>query len=198
MTTGNHVWAQKEVETFIENEVRLLRPDNFPPGVPGRGTGVFEAPGGVKVAVANLCGRVFMQPLECPFAWADEVLPSLRAEADVVVVDFHAEATSEKQAFGRYCDGKVSAVIGTHTHVQTADECVLPDGAAYITDCGMTGPIESIIGSAVEPILRRFRTQMPTRFKVPSGPVLLCGVLVRINASTGRAHHIERLQIRAD
>lgn len=198
VTTGNHVWAKKEVESFIEDEVRLLRPDNYPRGVPGHGTGLFRTAAGVPVAAANVLGRVFMQPLECPFAWADEVLPRLRREADVVIVDFHAEATSEKQAFARVCDGRASAVIGTHTHVQTADERVLPRGTAFIADCGMTGPVDSIIGTEVEPILRRFRTQMPTKFEIAKGPVEVCGVTIDIDESTGRARTITRLRRRVD
>jgi hypothetical protein len=197
LTTGNHVWAQKEVESWIANEVRLLRPANFPAGVPGRGVGLYRAESGARIAVVNLCGRVFMAPLECPFAWVDRELEGLRQQADVLLIDFHAEATSEKQAFARYVDGRVSAVIGTHTHVQTADEQVLPGGTAYITDCGMTGPVESIIGTAIEPIIERFRTQMPKRFTVASGPVDICGVTVHIDEHTGRALSISRLRERA-
>ncbi len=196
--TGNHVWAQKEVETFIDNEVRLLRPDNYPPGVPGRGTRVYQTESGIPIAVANLLGRVFMAPVECPFAWADTVLPKLREQTKVVVIDFHAEATSEKHAFGRCCDGQASAVIGTHTHVQTADETVLPGGTAYLSDSGMTGPVESIIGTEIEPILHRFRTQMPTRFKIAKGPVDVCGAIIDIDEDTGRARSISRLRVRVD
>ena len=194
VTTGNHVWAQKEVESWIGNEVRLLRPANFPAGVPGRGTGLYEAASGARVAVANLCGRVFMQSLDCPFAWADRELDRLRAQADVVIIDFHAEATSEKQAFGRYLDGRVTAVLGTHTHVQTADEQILPGGTAYITDCGMTGPVNSVIGTDIETILTRFRTQMPRKFTVASGPAEICGVAIEIDEATGRALAIRRVR----
>ena len=196
VTSGNHIWAQKEVETWIGNEVRLLRPANFPAGVPGTGVGVYETEHGVRVAVANLCGRVFMHCLDCPFAWADRELDGLREQADIVIIDFHAEATSEKQAFACYVDGRVTAVIGTHTHVQTADEQLLPGGTAYITDCGMTGPINSIIGAEVEPVLARYRTQMPKRFTVGPGPVDICGVILDIDEETGRATTISRIKER--
>jgi metallophosphoesterase (TIGR00282 family) len=172
----------------------LLRPANFPAGVPGRGVGVYEATNGCRIAVANLCGRVFMQPLDCPFAWADRELEVLRAEADVVVIDLHAEATSEKQAFAWYVDGRVSAVIGTHTHVQTADERILPGGTAYITDCGMTGPVDSVIGTERAAVIQRFRTQMPKKFAPADGPVEIQGVVVSLDEATGRAVSIRRLK----
>lgn len=187
VTTGNHVWAQKEVETFIGNEVRLLRPANYPTGVPGRGVGVYPTPEGYSVAVANLCGRVFMTTLECPFAWVDRELSGLRERADAVIIDFHAEATSEKQAFARHVDGMASAVVGTHTHVQTADAQILPAGTAYITDCGMTGPIDSVIGTQIDAAMRRFRTQMPTRFSVASGATQVCGVVISISPDSKKA-----------
>ncbi len=198
VTSGNHIWAQKEVESWIGNEVRLLRPANYPAGVPGNGTGVFETREGVRVAVANLCGRVFMQCLDCPFAWADRELEGLQSRAEVTVVDFHAEATSEKQAFARYVDGRATAVIGTHTHVQTADEQVLPDGTAYITDCGMSGPVDSIIGTEIGAVLARYRTQMPRRFTVEPGPVDICGVLIDVDPETGCATDIQRVKERIE
>ncbi len=198
VTSGNHIWAKKEVEKFIGNEVRLLRPANFPTGCPGRGTMVYRARSGQPVAVANLQGRVFMSPLECPFAWIDDHLERLRREAAIVIVDFHAEATSEKQALSRFADGHVSAIIGTHTHVQTSDEQILPGGTAYITDCGMTGPVDSIIGTRIDEILARFRTQMPQKFEVASGPVEVCGVALDIDEETGRARRIARLRERVD
>ena len=194
VTSGNHIWAQKEVETWIGNEVRLLRPANFPSGVPGRGTGVYETAEGKRVAVVNLLGRVFMQCLDCPFAWADRELGAVCGQAEIVVIDFHAEATSEKLAFARYVDGRVTAVVGTHTHVQTADEQLLPGGTAYITDTGMTGPVDSIIGTEVGPVLARYRTQMPKRFTVGPGPVDICGVIIDIDEETGRATRIDRLR----
>lgn len=198
VTTGNHVWAQKEVETFIENEVRLLRPANYPPGVPGRGVGVYSLPGGQAIAVANLCGRVFMASLDCPFAWADRELPALREQAAALVIDFHAEATSEKLAFVRYVDGRASAVIGTHTHVQTADQQILAGGTAYISDCGMTGPIDSVIGARTGAALRRFRTQMPARFSAAPGASELCGVVISIDPQTGEALQIVRVRERTE
>ena len=198
VTSGNHIWAKKEVEKLIGNEVRLLRPTNFPAGCPGRGAMVYRARSGQAVAVVNLQGRVFMPPLECPFAWIDGHVEGLREETPVVIVDFHAEATSEKQALARFADGRVSAVIGTHTHVQTSDEQVLPGGTAYITDAGMTGPTESIIGTRMEEILTRFRTQMPQKFEVASGPVDVCGVVVEVDEDTGRARRIARLRERVD
>ncbi len=198
VTTGNHVWAQKEVETFIENEVRLLRPANYPAGVPGPGIGVYSLPGGHTIGVVNLCGRVFMASLDCPFAWVDRELPVLREQAAAVVVDFHAEATSEKQAFARHADGLVSAVIGTHTHVQTADQQILAGGTAYISDCGMTGPTDSVIGARPEAALRRFLTQMPARFSAASGASELCGVVISIDPHTGKALQIVRVRERPE
>jgi len=198
VTTGNHVWAQKEVETFIGNEVRLLRPANYPPGVPGQGVGLYPMANGHVIAVVNLCGRVFMQALDCPFAWVDRELAGLWQRATAVIIDFHAEATSEKEAFVRHVDGLASAVVGTHTHVQTADAQILPGGTAYITDCGMTGPVDSIIGTKVDAAMRRFRTQMPTRFTVASGPSELCGAVISIDPATGKALQIVRVRERTE
>jgi metallophosphoesterase (TIGR00282 family) len=198
VTSGNHIWAKKEVEKVIGNEVRLLRPANFPAECPGRGVMVYQARSGQPVAVVNLQGRVFMPPLECPFAWIDDHVEALRQETPIVIVDFHAEATSEKQALGRFADGRVSAVIGTHTHVQTSDEQILPGGTAYITDCGMTGPVDSIIGTRIDEILIRFRTQMPQKFEVASGAVDVCGVVLEVDEDTGRARRIARLRERVE
>jgi hypothetical protein len=198
ITSGNHIWAKKEVEKLIENEVRLLRPANFPAGCPGRGAMVYQASNGHSVAVANLQGRVFMAPLDCPFAWLEKHVAALREQAAMIIIDLHAEATSEKQAFARFVEGRVSAVLGTHTHVQTSDEQILPGGTAYITDCGMTGPIDSIIGTRVEEIIRRFRTQMPQKFEVAAGPVDVCGVVLDLDEGTGRARKITRLRERVD
>jgi len=196
ITTGNHVWAQREAYELVEKDSRVLRPANYPPGTPGGGAIVLPARrGDVPVGVINLCGRVFMRELDCPFRGADAILEWLREETPVVIVDFHAEATSEKQALGRHLDGRVSAVVGTHTHVQTADERVLPGGTAYVTDVGMTGPSESIIGVEVEPVLKRFIMQIPARFKPPrSGPTILCGAAVDIDPATGRAWTIRRIR----
>ncbi|MDQ2687909.1 MAG: YmdB family metallophosphoesterase, partial [Armatimonadota bacterium] len=175
---------------------RLLRPANYPAGTPGRGYGVFTATDGTRVGVANLMGRVFMEPLDDPFRLADTILESMHAQTTVTFFDFHGEATSEKMAFGHYVDGRASAVVGTHTHVQTADERLLPQKTAYITDVGMVGPQVSIIGMDAGIIVHKFVTQVPHRFQVAEGPVVLCGVIVDIDAQTGRASHIERVQIR--
>ena len=197
ITTGNHVWAQKQALELLQTEHNILRPANYPPGVPGVGAGLFETrpTGDMCVGVMNLCGRVFMHELDCPFRVADAELEALRERTRVIVVDFHAEATSEKQAFARYLDGRVSAVIGTHTHVQTADECILPGGTAYITDVGMTGAADSIIGVEPESVMNRFRLQMPQRFEPPrTGPSFLCAVVLDVDEQTGRARSIERVR----
>jgi len=194
ITLGNHVWKNKDAVQAVQEESRLIRPANFPPGVPGRGDGIFSARTGASVGVVNLCGRTFMEALDCPFRAAEEAVARLRAETAICVVDVHAEATSEKQAMGWFLDGKVSAVIGTHTHVQTADEHVLPKGTAYVTDVGMTGPEYSILGMNPEAILRRFVTRMPVKFEVAGGPVLLSAVVVDVEEETGRARSIWRVQ----
>jgi metallophosphoesterase (TIGR00282 family) len=197
ITTGNHVWAQKEIEQLVEQDARLLRPANYPPGVPGSGAGIYPSrTDGVQVGVINLQGRIFMRELDDPFRAADEILDWMRQETPIILVDFHAEATSEKIALSRHLDGRVSACVGTHTHVQTADERVFPGGTAHITDVGMTGATESIIGVDIEPVVDRFLTQMPTRFKPPrSGPAILCGVVLEIDPETGRTWSIDRIRI---
>lgn len=196
ITTGNHIWAQKEAAELVERDSRVLRPANYPPGAPGGGALVLPVrKGDLRVGVICLCGRVFMRELDCPFRAADGILSWMRQQTPVVIVDFHAEATSEKEALGRYLDGRVSAVIGTHTHVQTADERILPGGTAYLTDAGMTGAIDSIIGVAVEPVLQRFTTQIPARFDPPrGGPGVLCGVALEVDPATGRAWSITRIR----
>jgi len=194
LTSGNHIWDKKDSIPFIEKEDRLLRPANYPPGTPGRGSIVYPL-GRLKVAVLNLQGRVFMPATDCPFRTADEAIKRLSDETSIVIVDFHAEATSEKVAMGWYLDGRASAVIGTHTHVQTADEKLLKRGTAYITDVGMTGPVESTIGVKNEQVLDRFLYQMPTRFEVAKGPTVFSAVLVEIDERTGRASSIQRLQL---
>ncbi|MEJ2697899.1 MAG: TIGR00282 family metallophosphoesterase [Candidatus Sulfobium sp.] len=195
VTTGNHVWDKKDFVHYIAKDNRVLRPLNYPPGVPGYGSIVLTIPGGPKVAVMNVSGRVFMSPLDCPFRTAAAEIETLSKETGIIIVDFHAEATSEKIAFGYYFDGKVSAVIGTHTHVQTADEKILPKGSAYITDVGMTGPANSIIGVEPAEVIRRFLTSMPVKFDVAHGASVLSGVVIEINNDTGRATGIQRLQI---
>ena len=195
VTGGNHTWHAREAGVLLDSDPRLLRPANYPPGTPGRGAGVFHTAGvpAAAVGVLNLEGRVFMQPLPSPFEVGREEAARLRGEAAVVIVDFHAEATSEKIALGWYLDGRVSAVVGTHTHVQTADARVLPEGTAFITGVGMTGPRDSIIGMRREEILQRFLTLLPARFEVAGGPVQLNAVVLDVDEATGRARGIERL-----
>jgi metallophosphoesterase (TIGR00282 family) len=194
MTSGNHIWDRKEIIEYIVKENLLLRPANYPSGTPGVGSAVVKA-GPHKVAVLNLMGRVFLPNLDCPFRKADEEVARLREETPLVVVDMHCEATSESQAMGWYLDGRVSAVVGTHRHVQTADERVLPQGTAFITDLGMTGPVNSVIGVEPELAISRFLTQMPNRFEAAKGPAALHGAVIRIDPNTGRALSIERLSV---
>jgi metallophosphoesterase (TIGR00282 family) len=196
MTSGNHIWDRREIVEFITRENLLLRPANFPEGTPGVGHVTVKA-GPHRVGVLNLMGRVFMTPIDCPFRKADEVVPQLRREAAVILVDMHCEATSESQAMGWYLDGRVSAVVGTHRHVQTADERVLPGGTAYITDLGMTGPTEGVIGVDREIIINRFLHQMPARFEPAKGPAALHGVVIVVDPESGRASQIRRLSIPA-
>ena len=193
ITSGDHIWDQKEVVSYIETEPRLLRPINYPPGTPGRGSIVLETAKG-KVGVINVQGRTFMQPsLENPFRLVDEEVRRLRAETHVIFVDMHAETTSEKIAIGRFLDGKVSAVAGTHTHIQTADEQIFPGGTAFICDAGMCGPTESVLGREIQPIIQRFLSSMPVNFPVAKGEVKLHGILVDIDPSTGEAKSIRRV-----
>jgi hypothetical protein len=196
ITLGNHTWNKRVIVDYLDEEPRLLRPANYPPGTPGRGCGLFTASNGIKVGVANLLGRVFLEPLDDPFRTADGILTAFQEQTSVSFFDFHAEATSEKTAFGSYLDGRASAVVGTHTHVQTADERLLPHGTAYITDVGMVGPQDSIIGMNTEIIVKKFLTGVPHRHEVASGPVVLCGIIVDVDDQTGRAARIERIQIR--
>ena len=184
-TTGNHVWDKKEGLELLERNPRLLRPANYPDGNPGKGLYVGETAAGIRVATINLEGRVFMSNLDCPFRMADRLLAGLPPDVKVVFVDFHAEATSEKQAIGFYLDGRVSAVIGTHTHVPTADERVLPKGTAFLTDAGMTGPYESIIGMRADKVLKRFLLQTHSSFEVAKRDVRLAGAIVDIDEETG-------------
>lgn len=193
LTSGNHIWKHRDILPYLEETDRLLRPANYPPGTPGQGYTVLETALGEKAAVINLEGRVFMNPLECPFRTADHVLSMIPADIKVILVDIHAEATSEKLAMGWYLDGRVSAVLGTHTHVQTADERLLPQGTAYITDVGMTGPINSVIGMKTEVILERFLTQRPQSFKVASQNIQVQGVVLKFDRQ-GRCQEIIRLQ----
>ena len=193
LTMGNHVWDKKEALDYILKENRIVRPINYPPGVPGHGQAVYVCKG-VKIGVLNASGRVFMPALDCPFRTLKKAVEQLKNETSILVVDFHAEATSEKIALGRYLDGTVTAVLGTHTHVQTADERLLPEGTAYITDVGMTGPYESVLGIDPEIIIKKFLTQMPTRFEVmDKGAVQFNAVVVDVDEMTGKAVSIERI-----
>src|SRR5271165_3159387 len=193
VTTGDHIWDQKEVNTYIDSEPRLLRPINYPPGTPGKGSIVLETAKG-KVGVINVQGRTFMQPsLENPFLHLEQEVSRLRTETNLIFVDAHAETTSEKIAIGRFLDGKVSAVAGTHTHVQTADEQIFPGGTAFICDAGMCGPTESVLGREIQSIVQRFITSMPVNFPVAKGEVKLHGILVDIDPSTGKAKSIRRV-----
>jgi len=198
LTSGNHVWDKREVEDFIDDYETLLRPANYPDGVPGRGSVVMPAPGGVYVGVLNLAGRVFMPPVDCPFRSAEREIQKIRQKTPIIIVDIHAEATSEKQALSWFLDGKVTAVVGTHTHVQTADEGIRPDGSAYISDAGMTGPFDSVIGTRKEAVLERFLRQVPNRFDVAKGDIRLQGVLIEADDKTGRALKIERISLPLD
>ncbi len=197
MTSGNHVWDKREGVELLDSRTDLLRPANYPPGVAGRGIVVRETPLG-HVAVMNLQGRTFMGAIDCPFRAADGLLAEIPSSVRVILVDFHAEATSEKQALGRYLDGRVSAVIGTHTHVQTADERILPRGTAFITDAGMVGPIDSIIGVRKEQVIEKFLKGIPVRFEVAGGTSNVDGCLVDVDEQTGRARSIERVRERVE
>ena len=195
ITTGNHVWDNKDIFEFIETTPQLIRPANYPTEVIGRGvTIVPSADGQAKLGVINLAGQIFMSPYTNPFHALDAILPDIKAETPYILLDFHAEATSEKIAMGWHADGRVGAVIGTHTHVPTADARVLPQGTAYITDVGMTGPYDSVIGTRTDFVLERFLTMMPTRFTVAKDNVKLCGAEIELDEDTGLAHSIVPLQ----
>lgn len=196
LTSGNHVWDKKEIAPYLAKQDRLIRPANYPVGNPGAGSVVISTLSGVKAAVLNLEGRVFMSNLEDPFRFAEREIERLKRETPIVVIDFHAEATSEKIALAWHLDGKASAVIGTHTHVQTADERILPAGTAFITDVGMTGPTDSVIGVRKEQAIARFLYQTPHRFEIPKGPVHLNAVLIAVDETTGKATSIERIHIK--
>jgi len=188
LTSGNHIWAQKEIMPYLEGEMPILRPLNYPPSVPGRGYIVNS-----QAMVVNLIGRTFMGDFDCPFRAMDKLLAELEPKPPVIIVDFHAEATSEKMAMGRYLDGRVSAVLGTHTHVGTIDAQLLPQGTAYVTDIGMTGPIDLVIGDETETVLQRFLTAIPHHLSVGKGKVMFNAILVRIDDDSGRAISIDRI-----
>ena len=193
ITSGDHLWDQKEVMELLANEKRFVRPFNYPPGTPGQGSVVVRIGSLPPVAVLNLQGRTFMPPLENPFLVGREEIARLREQTKIIFVDFHAEATSEKIAFARMVDGQVSAVVGTHTHVQTADEQVFPGGTAFLCDAGFTGPQDGVLGREVEPIIRRFVTNMPQRFDVARNRVMLHGAIVEVDESSGKATRIQRV-----
>lgn len=195
LTSGNHIWKHRTIYPYIEQEPRLLRPANFPEGSPGSGMGVYPCAGGT-IAVINLMGRAGLEPVECPFRVFDQLFAEAKLAAPFVVVDFHAESTSEKGALARYADGRAGLVFGTHTHVQTADERILPGGTGFITDVGMTGPEESVIGVANHVVIERFLTRMPVRFEVPDTAPLLCGIVAELDPATGRTVAITRIQER--
>lgn len=195
ITSGNHIWDKKEIFGYFEKEPRLLRPGNYPPGLPGKGSGIFRTAAGIPIGVINLEGRAFMNNLDCPFRTADILLDEISQQTKIIFVDFHAETTSEKISLGYYLDGRISAIIGTHTHVQTADERILPGGTAYLTDVGMTGSRDSCIGIRKEEAIERFLTQLPIRFEVAKKDPWLCAALVTIDEENGRAEAIERIQV---
>ena len=193
LTSGNHIWDKKEIIPGFDDEKFLLRPANYPPENPGTGSAIVKSKLGDKVGVLNILGRVFMNSVDCPFRTAIEEVTNLKAQTNVIVVDIHAEATSEKMAMGWFLDGKVSAVIGTHTHIQTADERILPEGTSYITDVGMTGAMDSVIGMKKENMIERFLTQRPKKFKVAKGDIKLNGVIIDVETDTGKSNSIQRL-----
>jgi len=194
ITSGDHIWKRREIIEVLDSEQRILRPLNYPGEAPGSGSVVLEVDNGVKIAIVNLLGRTFMQPVECPFRTSRAEIDKIKKVTPNIFIDMHAEATSEKIAMGWYLDGLVTAVFGTHTHVQTADEKILPKGTAFITDVGMTGPFDSVIGRKKEQILTRFITQMPARFEMAENDIWINGAVVDFDEKTGKAHSIERIQ----
>jgi 2',3'-cyclic-nucleotide 2'-phosphodiesterase len=197
ITTGNHVWDKREIYDYLPRRERLLRPANYPPELPGQGMLVLRARNGVECAVMNLQGRTFLSTIDCPFRKADELIASLPETVKVRFLDFHAEVTSEKMALGWYLDGRISALVGTHTHIPTADSRILPGGTAYQTDAGMTGPYDSIIGVKKDPVIRRFLTGLPVRMEAAKGMPELHAVVVTVDESTGKATAIKRLEYKA-
>lgn len=195
LTSGNHIWDKKEIVPYLEDHGKLLRPFNYPPSVKGHGWCVERTRGGEPIAVVNLMGRAFMPPIDCPFQAIERLLPEIQREAKIIIVDMHGEASSEKQAMGVFLDGKVSAVIGTHTHVQTADERIWPAGTGYITDAGFAGGLDSVIGVIKEQALLRFLTDMPTKFESATGHGTLQGVVVGVVPETGRCVSIQRIRV---
>ena len=195
VTSGNHIWDNPNVLKIIDTEPFLLRPANYPEDAPGRGFCIFPV-GKKKVGVINLSGRTFMPQTDCPFRLADKILNFMEKDCDVILVDFHAEATSEKLALANYLDGRVAAVVGTHTHVQTADEKILPKGTAYITDLGMVGAENSILGMEIEPVIKKFLSGRPSKFEVATRPAIYCALLIDIDDKTNKPVAVERIQIK--
>jgi 2',3'-cyclic-nucleotide 2'-phosphodiesterase len=194
LTSGDHIWKKSDIFELLRKEERVLRPVNFPVGAPGFGSGVFKTREGIKIGVINVQGRVFMEALDSPFQTVSSAVELILKDTNIIIVDVHAEATSEKVALGWYLDGKVSAVLGTHTHIQTADEKILPGGTAYLTDAGMTGPYNSVIGRKIENVLERFITAVPVRFEVALEDIQLHGAVIDIDEKTGKAVSIIRVQ----
>jgi metallophosphoesterase (TIGR00282 family) len=194
ITTGNHAWDKKETIGYIRKEPRLLRPANYPEGTPGKGSLILDLPNGETVGILQVMGRAFMPILDCPFQVAKREVPKLLERTKTIIVDMHAETSSEKMAMGHLLDGQVTAVVGTHTHVQTADEQILPKGTAYLTDIGMTGPVHSIIGMKKDLVIEKFLTQMPRRFEVATGPAMLQAALIECDPNTGKAVGIQRVR----
>lgn len=195
-TMGNHIWDNKDIFNFIHEETNMVRPANYPPETPGKGYAVVNIKNDLTIGILNLSGRTFMPSLDCPFRTADFIIEKLKKETDIIIVDFHAETTSEKMAMGYYLDGRATVVFGTHTHVQTADERILPKGTAYITDIGMTGPYDSILGVDKDRVIKKFLTQMPVRFEIAKGPSQINAIAVNIDEKTGYAKSIERINIK--
>ena len=195
ITLGNHAWDKREAMEYLQKEPRVIRPANYPDGVPGKGSCVIETSQGERLGILQLMGRVFMPMVDCPFRVAERELAQLTTETDCILVDMHAETTSEKMAMGYFLDGKVSAVLGTHTHVQTADEQILPQGTGYQTDVGMTGPVQSVIGMKPNLVIQKFLTQLPRRFEVAQGPSVLCAAVVELDPTTKKTNKITRLRL---
>jgi metallophosphoesterase (TIGR00282 family) len=195
ITSGNHIWDKKEQVPLVLADKRILRPSNYPEGAFGVGSAIFTTPGKIKVAILNLEGRIYMKNLECPFRAADREIERLKQETPIIFVDFHAEATSEKAALGWYLDGRISALIGTHTHVQTADERILTQGTAYMSDAGMTGSFDSVIGIGKEEAIRKFLTQLPVKFEIPKKDMRINGVVIGVDENSGKAVSIERINM---
>jgi hypothetical protein len=195
ITGGNHIWQNAGYRRYLDESDRVLRPLNYPHQAPGKGSTLFKIRDNLSVGVLNVQGRTFMYPIDCPFRTTEEEIDRLKQSTRIIFVDFHAEATAEKSAFGWYFDGKVSAIVGTHTHVQTADERILPYGTAYISDAGMTGPHDSVIGMDIQIAIKRFITQVPERYRLAVGNDRFCGVVIKVDAHTGQAKKITRINL---